>query len=131
MYAERATSGAVVHFHSTPSVTVPVLASTDPNNALPPLTAYHHMKAGKLELVPYVRPGDIRLADDVRTRAATHHGMLLANHDPVVAGNSLDDAVAIAEELEEISKLRLLTDGHPVNILSAEQIAELDAHFPS
>lgn len=131
MYEERASAQAVVHLHSTHAVAASLLAETDADNALPPLTAYHHMKVGRLPLVPYVRPGDMRLADEVRARAAQHHAMLLANHGPVTAGRSLEDAVAIAEELEETAKLTLLTHGRRVNTLSAEQLAELDRHFPS
>jgi ribulose-5-phosphate 4-epimerase/fuculose-1-phosphate aldolase len=131
MYEERGSAQAVVHLHSTHSVAVSILAETDPDNALPPLTAYHHMKVGALPMVPYVRPGDMRLADEVRARARAHHAMLLANHGPVVAGKSLEDALAIAEELEETAKLRLLTEGRAVRPLTAEQLAELDRHFPS
>jgi len=131
MYEERDAAAAVVHLHSTHSVAVSILAQTDPANALPPLTAYHHMKVGRLPMVPYVRPGDLRLADEVRKRAREAHAMLLANHGPVVAGKSLEDALAIAEELEETAKLRLLTLGRDVRPLTAEQLAELDRHFPS
>ncbi|WP_420391527.1 3-oxo-tetronate 4-phosphate decarboxylase [Acuticoccus sp.] len=131
MYAERTSTRAVVHLHSTHAVAVSILAETDADDALPPLTAYHRMKVGRLPLVPYVRPGDMRLADEVRTRAAHAHAMLLANHGSVVAGTSLMDAVAIAEELEETAKLRLLTEGRPVRALTDAQLAELDAHFPS
>lgn len=131
MYEERAGAGAVVHLHSTHSVAVSILADTDPDNALPPLTAYHHMKVGRLPLVPYVRPGDMRLADEVRARAGGAHAMLLANHGPVVAGKSLQDAAAIAEELEETAKLHLLTLGQAVRPLTCEQLAELDAVFAS
>jgi ribulose-5-phosphate 4-epimerase/fuculose-1-phosphate aldolase len=89
------------------------------------------MKVGRLPMVPYVRPGDMRLADEVRAHARESHAMLLANHGPVVAGKSLEDALAIAEELEETAKLRLLTMGRDVRPLTAEQLAELDRHFPS
>jgi ribulose-5-phosphate 4-epimerase/fuculose-1-phosphate aldolase len=130
MYEER-DSAAVVHLHATHSVAVSILAQTDPDNALPPLTAYHHMKVGRLPLVPYVRPGDMRLAHEVRARAGRHHAILLANHGPVVAGKSLEDALSIAEELEETARLHLLTMGRQVNALTAEQLAELDHHFPS
>lgn len=131
MYEERAGANAVVHLHSTHAVAVSILADTDAENALPPLTAYHHMKVGRLPLVPYVRPGDMRLAQEVRARAGGAHAMLLANHGPVVAGTSLEDALAIAEELEETAKLRLLTLGCAVRPLTGEQLAELDAAFPS
>lgn len=131
MYQERASARAVVHLHSTHSVAVSILDETDPADALPPLTAYHRMKVGRLPMVPYVRPGDKRLAEEVRAKAHDAHAMLLANHGPVVAGKSLDDAVAIAEELEETAKLHLLTAGRPVRPLTSEQLAELDRHFPS
>jgi len=131
MYEERASAAAVVHLHSTHSVAVSILADTDPANALLPLTAYHHMKVGRLPLIPYVRPGDMRLADEVRAHARETHAMLLANHGPVVAGKSLMDAVAIAEELEETAKLTLLTEGRAVKGLCASQLAELDEAFPS
>lgn len=131
MYEERDTAQAVVHLHSTHAVAVSILAETDADNALPALTAYHHMKVGTLPMVPYVRPGDMRLADEVRARARHAHAMLLANHGPVVAGRSLEDALAIAEELEETAKLRLLTWGRPVRPLTADELAELDRHFPS
>ncbi|WMS44469.1 aldolase [Acuticoccus sp. MNP-M23] len=131
MYEERANAAAVVHLHSTHSVAVSILADTDPDNALPPLTAYHHMKVGRLPLIPYVRPGDMGLADKVRAHARSTHAMLLANHGPVVAGKSLMDAVAIAEELEETAKLTLLTHGRAVKGLCTAHLAELDEAFPS
>ena len=131
MYEERQSARAVVHLHSTHSVAVSILEETDPADALPPLTAYHRMKVGRLPMVPYVRPGDRRLADEVRAKARDAHAMLLANHGPVVAGKSLEDAIAIAEELEETAKLHILTAGRPVRPLTAEQLAELDCHFPS
>jgi ribulose-5-phosphate 4-epimerase/fuculose-1-phosphate aldolase len=130
MYEVR-DSTAVVHLHSTHAVAVSILSDTRADNALPPLTAYHHMKVGRLPLVPYVRPGDMRLAQEVRARAARHHAMLLANHGPVVAGRSLEDALSIAEELEETARLHLLTLGNAVNPLTQEELAELDRHFPS
>ena len=57
--------------------------------------------------------------------------MLLANHGPVVAGKSLEDAVYNAEELEETAKLFLLLEGRRTRWLDASQIADLDKHFPS
>jgi ribulose-5-phosphate 4-epimerase/fuculose-1-phosphate aldolase len=71
------------------------------------------------------------LADAVRDCARRHHAMLLANHGPVVAGKSLDDAVYNAEELEETARLFLLLDGRKTRFLDAAQIAALQEAFPS
>ena len=66
------------------------------------------MKIGRLPLIPYFPPGDINLAKAVREMASEHHAVLLANHGPVVAGKTLEDAVYAIEELEETARLFLL-----------------------
>ncbi len=98
---------------------------------LPPITAYHVMRIGKLPLVPYFRPGDRSLAEAVRDTARAHHAMLLANHGPIVAGKSLEDAVYSAEELEETAKLFFLLQKQETRVLAGAQVAELEAAFPS
>jgi 3-dehydro-4-phosphotetronate decarboxylase len=112
-------------------VAVSCLRHEDPGNVLPPITAYYVMRIGTLPLVPYYRPGDMSLAEAVRETARRHHAMLLANHGPVVAGKSLEDAVFNAEELEETAKLHLLLQDRPTRYLDMGQIAELQAAFPS
>lgn len=125
MYEMRGDCGAVVHLHSTHSVAVSCLADVDSHNVLPPITAYYAMRIGTLPLIPYFKPGDLKLADAVRALAGKHHAVLLANHGPVVAGTSLEAAVAAVEELEETAKLFLLLQGHRVRYLTAEQLEEL------
>jgi len=131
MYEERADARAIVHLHSTYSVAVSCMADIDPENVLPPITAYYAMRIGRLPLVPYHRPGDRGLAEAVRARARDHHAVLLANHGPVVAGKSLDAAVFAAEELEETAKLYLLLQGQKTRYLSTEQVQDLSREFPS
>jgi ribulose-5-phosphate 4-epimerase/fuculose-1-phosphate aldolase len=130
MYAERATAGAIVHLHCPFAVAVSCLRHADPRDVLPPLTAYHVMRVGTLPLLPYFPPGDLALAEAVRTQARHHHAMLLANHGPVVAGRSLDEAVDNAEELEATAQLALLLQGRPTAPLDAAQVAELQRRFP-
>lgn len=131
MYEERARAnaqaGAVIHLHSTYSVAVSVLADVDPNDVLPPLTAYYVMRIGALPLVPYFAPGDLRLAEAVRRFAGKHHAVLLANHGPVVAGSSLAAAADAAEELEETARLFLLLQGQRIRTLTPEQVQALRA----
>jgi ribulose-5-phosphate 4-epimerase/fuculose-1-phosphate aldolase len=125
MYEERPGTGAVVHLHSTHSVAVSCLADIDPANVLPPITAYYVMKIGKLPLVPYFPPGDLDLARAVREMASDHHAVLLANHGPVVAGKSLEDAVYATEELEETAKLYLMLKGMKTRFLTDAQVRGL------
>ena len=130
MYGARQSAGAVVHLHSTHSVAVSVLDGLDPDDALPPITAYYVMRVGKLKLLPYFPPGDPTLADAVGAVAAKHSSVLLANHGPIVAGTSLESAVNAIEELEETAKLYLLLQGHTTRFLSKEQVAALVAKYP-
>lgn len=131
MYERRPRAGAVVHLHAAHSVAVSCMADVDPADVLPPLTAYYVMRVGTLPLIRYFPPGDLDLAKAVREAASRHHAVLLANHGPVVAGTSLEDAVYAAEELEETAKLYLLLRGLRARPLTAEQVAELRKRFPT
>ena len=119
MYEQRPQDSAVVHLHSTHSVAVSCLEGINPENVLPPITAYYVMRIGILPLIPYFPPGDIKLANVVREMASKHHAVLLANHGPVVSGKSLKDAVYATEELEETAKLFLLLQGHKTKYLNS------------
>ena len=130
MYEERARNQAVIHLHSTHSVAVSVLEDIDPNDVLPPLTAYYVMRIGTLPLVPYYAPGDAQLAAAVRGFAGRHHAVLLANHGPVVAGSSLSAAADAVEELEATARLFLLLQGRRVRLLTPPQVAHLRTKFP-
>jgi ribulose-5-phosphate 4-epimerase/fuculose-1-phosphate aldolase len=131
MYEQRPKAGAVVHLHSVHSVAVSCMADIDPADVLPPLTAYYVMRVGTLPLIRYFPPGDIDLAKAVREMASRHHAVLLANHGPVVAGTSLEDAVYATEELEETAKLYLLLHDVRTRPLTPEQVAELKKRFPT
>jgi ribulose-5-phosphate 4-epimerase/fuculose-1-phosphate aldolase len=131
MYRQRPGAGAVVHLHSTHSVAVSVLADVDPEQPIPPITAYYVMKIGNLKLLPYYAPGDLALANAVREVADRHHAVLLANHGPVVAGKDLATAVYATEELEETARLFLLLRGEKLKLLSAAEVADLNRRYPT
>jgi 3-dehydro-4-phosphotetronate decarboxylase len=131
MYSERPNAGAIVHLHSTHSVAVSVLADIDPDEPIPPMTAYYVMKIGKLALLPYYPPGDTSLAGAVREVAGRHHAVLLANHGPVIAGKDLETAVYATEELEETAKLYLMLRGEKLRLLTPDQVQALRQRYPS
>lgn len=128
-YATRAQAGAVVHLHSTWATALSCLADTDPDDAVPPLTPYVVMRVGKVKLLPYVKPGDPEMGEMIRALGGRYAAVLLANHGPVVTGKSLFETVAAAEELEETAKLLVALRGMKTNLLTPENVAELEATF--
>ena len=128
-YETRAGTGAVVHLHSTHSVALSMLPDTDPDCAIPPLTAYAVMRVGKVRLLPFFVPGDPAMGEAVRGLAGRRSAVLLANHGPVVAGKDLEAAVFAMEELEETAKLALLTRGMGAMGLTPAQIGQVAAKF--
>ena len=125
VYEARASAGAVVHLHSTHSVAVSMLPGLDPADLLPPLTAYYLMRVGRTALVPYHRPGDPAVADAIKGVAGRYSAVLLANHGPVVAGDTLEKAVWAIEELEETAKLFLLLRGLDPTLVPSSEVQAL------
>ena len=129
LYLTRSSARAVVHLHSTHSVALSMLPEIDPRAALPPMTPYYLMKCGQTALVPYYRPGDPAVADAIKGLAGQYSSVLLANHGPVVSGDTLEAAVFAIEELEETAKLYLLLRGLNPRYLSPQQVADLSKTF--
>ena len=129
LYDTRTRARAIVHLHSTHAVAVSMLPDVDPKSVLPPLTPYSLMRAGQVALLPYYRPGDPAVAGAIRGLAGRYASVLLANHGPVVAGETLEAAVYAMEELEETAKLHLLLRNLNPRHLSPAQVADLVATF--
>ncbi len=121
VYGQRAEARAVVHLHSTHSVTVSLLADVDPRETLPSRTAYFVMRVARLPLVLDFSLGDESLAKAVGSLAGEHHALVLANRGPVVAGTSLASAQYATEELEEMAKLFRMLRGHKIRALTVAE----------
>ncbi|MGW4966095.1 3-oxo-tetronate 4-phosphate decarboxylase [Nonomuraea sp. NPDC004186] len=124
-YRARPDAGAVVHLHSTYSVAVSCHDGLDPDDVLPPLTAYYVMRVGRLPLLPYHAPGDPALGPIAERAARSAHALLLANHGPIAAGADLAAAADVVEELEETARLWLLLRDRPVRPLTPDQVRSL------
>lgn len=116
MLRARPDATAVAHTHSSHAAAVSCLDGLDPENAIPPLTAYFGMRIGRLPLVPFHAPGDASLEPIAERLAAGHHALLLSNHGPVVAGATLGAALDAIEELEETARIYLLLRGRTVRL---------------
>lgn len=128
-YETRSSTRAVVHLHSSHAVARSLLPDVDPDNFLPPITAYSIMRLGKVKMLPYFRPGDPAMGDAVRGLAGKRSAVMLAAHGPVVAAKDPEAACFAIEELEETSKLTLLLRGVEFNTLSPEQVRDVVTKF--
>ena len=128
-YDTRSTAGAVVHLHSCHAVALSMMPDTDADNFLPPLTPYAIMKLGKVQLLPFFRPGDPAMGDAVRGLAGKRSAVMLANHGPVVAGKDVEAACNAIEELEDTARLAIMTRGLRARTLTPAQISDLVTHF--
>lgn len=132
---------AVIHTHSTACVALTLAAPLKNSNStplpelLPPITPYFVMKVGHVPLVPYHKPGDPAVA--VRVAAMQAHyakrglavrAIMLAKLGPNVWHDSLAQAMAVLEELEETAKLYHMTTPKPAP-LSDGEIADLRKTF--
>jgi ribulose-5-phosphate 4-epimerase/fuculose-1-phosphate aldolase len=129
LYETRRSARAVVHLHCAHCVAVSMLPEIDPKAALPPLTPYYVMRCGQTALLPYYRPGDAAVGDAIRGLAGHYSCVLLSNHGPVVAGDTLEAAVFATEELEETAKLYLMTRSMNPRVLTSEQVNDLSVTF--
>ncbi|MBM7344854.1 aldolase [Pantoea coffeiphila] len=129
MYRQRPQCGAIVHLHSPWLTALSCMPGLNYENALPPVTPYYVMRVGKLPVVPYIRPGSPLIADEVEKLAVNHNSILLANHGPIISGKNIREAVFNAEELEETAKLYFMLKPFGMNILTSENVNELDSLF--
>lgn len=125
IYRNNPQCNAIVHLHSTYLTALSCLDNLDPENAIRPFTPYYVMRIGRLPVIPYLRPGDPGIAQELGRRAADNRAFLLANHGSVVTGKDLEDAVDNAEELEETAKLLFLLHDQPVRYLKEAEVDDL------
>lgn len=129
LYETRRTARAIVHLHCAHCVAVSMLPEIGAHAAIPPLTPYYVMRCGSTALLPYFAPGDAAVGDAIRDLAGKYSCILLSNHGPVVAGDTLEAAVFATEELEETAKLHLMLRGMNPRVLTQQQVAGLVEKF--
>lgn len=129
--------GCVIHTHSSNCVALTLAGgrSGEPlppsGELLPPLTPYFVMKVGRIPVISYQVPGSPKAVDAVRNcfqhyaGQGTHlRGVMLERLGPVVWHQSVAQAMALLEELEETAKL-YRSCGPDLQGLNADQLAEL------
>lgn len=125
IYLNNPDCKAIVHLHSHYLTALSCLEDLDTGNCIRPFTPYVVMRVGDVPVVPYYRPGDNRIADDLARLAPDYRAFLLANHGPVVTGSSLREATNNTEELEETARLIFTLGDRRIRYLTSDEIDEL------
>jgi L-fuculose-phosphate aldolase len=126
LYAARPEVGAVLHAHSPFAVSLACL-----RRDIPP---FHYMIArfggDTIRCADYAIFGSESLSTAAMAAMANRKGCLLANHGLLVAGRDLDEAFALAVELEELCEQywRACQLGQPV-LLTPTEMAEVIEKF--
>lgn len=124
-YKANPDHNAVIHLHSAFATAVSCLEDLDSHNVLPALTPYQIMKIGKVPLIPYEKPGDIKLAESIEKMGKGSRAVLMSNHGLVCGEENIDAAVEIVEELEATCRLFFILDGKKIHYLSKEDVFNL------
>lgn len=128
IFKARPEINAVVHTHA-PHATALACLRED----LPP---FHYMIAiaggDSVRCAPYALFGTDTLSQHAVTALADRKACLLANHGMITLGRNLDEAMAIAIELESLCQQYLIARqvGHPV-LLSADEMRAVIERFKS
>lgn len=112
LYRRRPDAMAIVHLHSAAAIALSCTAEpTDRGSALPLVSVYAALRVGRVPLLEFVPPGTAALAARVGEVCADVNAVLLANHGQVTWAPSLDQAVDLAEELEQTARIWVMTGG--------------------
>jgi len=135
IYAAAPEARCVIHTHSTHLVALTLQGVWSTDDIVPPITPYFVMKVGHVPLIPYQRPGDPRVGEQVaqRIEAMAARGtpiraVMLERLGPNVWHRTPAEASAVLEELEETARLWLLCAPKPAP-LDGEQIDALRRQF--
>lgn len=124
----RSEINAVVHCHSTFATTLACLRR--------PVPAVHYMVAmaggSDIRCTPYSVFGEQTLSDHALEALRGRKACLLGNHGLIAIGNDLEDALAVALEVEFLCEIywRTLQVGEP-SILTSQQMRDVQEKFVS
>lgn len=118
--------GAVLHMHSPFATTLACLRREVP--------AVHYMVAlaggDSIRCAPYSVFGEQQLSDDALEALQGRKACLLGNHGMIALGTDLDEALAVAQEVEFLCEIywRALQIGAPA-VLSPQQMFRVEQKF--
>lgn len=115
----------VCHVHGAFIIAASSLVDPGPD-ALPPITPGFAYFAHPLPMIPFMIPGtkEFARATIEQLSQASCRALLLQNHGLVTVGEDFEEAVNIAEEIDEAARIYLLTNGKAKSI-SIEDVRKI------
>jgi L-fuculose-phosphate aldolase len=105
IYKNRKDIGGIVHSHSVYALAVAASRKTVPVF----LDEMFSEIGGEIEVSKYALPGSDELASNILTKLGDKNALLLANHGTVCCGKDLEEAFWVAETVEKICKIFVLS----------------------
>jgi len=103
------------HVHGSHLITASCMLEPG-DDSLPPLTPGYVYYAYPMPLVPFAVPGTPELVDMVADKIQGRRAVLLQNHGLVTVGRDIDEALNIAEEVDEAAQVFVLSQGQAAPI---------------
>ena len=121
----------VCHIHGAFIIAASTLMDPGPD-ALPPITPGFAYFAHPLTMIPFRVPGTKEFAGATTEQFSLSacRALLLQNHGLVTVGEDFEEAINIAEEIDEAARIYLLTDGK-AKAISAEEVRKIKGASPS
>ncbi|AZR71945.1 hypothetical protein BBF96_00095 [Anoxybacter fermentans] len=126
LYRKRADIQAVVHTHSPYASAFAVLGQEIPVV----LAEMASVVGGSVKVAPYCRPGSAEMGREVVRCLRDRTGVLLANHGVVAIGSTVDEALGVAQVIEDSARIYQLAVamGNP-RILPEDEIRVLREQY--
>ena len=131
VFSKRPDVNVVCQTHGAYIIAMTTLLDPGPDS-LPPLTPGFVYFAYPLAMIPFMFPGSKEFE-----KAATNQfsesrcsALLLQNHGLITVGENFQEALNIAEEIDEVARIYLLTDGR-ARIISEKDLRGIKALKPS
>jgi L-fuculose-phosphate aldolase len=105
IYKKREDVGGIVHSHSVYALAVAASGKTVPVF----LDEMFSDIGGELVVADYALPGSEELANNILTKLEDKNALLLANHGAVCCGKDLKEAFHVAETVEKICRIFVLS----------------------
>ena len=100
----------VCHVHGTYIVAATCLLDPGPDT-LPALTPGFVAYAHPIPMIPFLVPGTQILAETVIKELSKSRAVLLQNHGLVTVGKDFQEAINVAEEIDEAARIFVVTNG--------------------
>ena len=117
----------VCHVHGPHLIAASALLDPGPD-VLPPLTPGFVYFIHPLPMIPFMAPGTKALSEAAiaEFRNPSRFALLLQNHGLITVGGHLEEAINMAEEVDEVARIYLLTRGR-ARAIPDEQIGKIKA----